>query len=90
MSEFTEITNKETPVPVPAQLPANTPAKTVAKIANNIVVIMGIAVLVVIIGSLLLSWFDKTVPEAVLTMGGVALGYLGNVIVGSGSNGQAT
>ena len=78
MSEFIENTNKELPVPVPSampvpvQLPVNTPAKTVAKIANNIVLIMGIAVLVVIIGSILLSWFDKTVPEAVLTMGGVA------------------
>lgn len=68
--------------PKPLSLPRNLPAKVVGSITRNIVVILGITIVVVVVGSILLAWFDKEVPSAIIAMAGVALGYLGNAIQG--------
>jgi hypothetical protein len=64
----------------PAALSPSLPRRAVAAITNNIVFVLGVAVIMVIAGSIILAWFDKVIPEAVVVMGGVALGYLGNAI----------
>jgi cytochrome c biogenesis protein CcdA len=66
--------------PQPQSLPSGMGKRAIAAISNNIVVILGLSVLMVILGAVVLAFFDKVMPEAVLVMGGVALGYLGNAI----------
>jgi hypothetical protein len=57
------------------------PKKVLGSITNNIVIILGISLVLIIVSTFVLSWVDKTMPESILVMGGVALGYLGNAIV---------
>ena len=74
----------------PAALPANLPRQVVGTATLNIVIILGASVLAVIVGAILLSWFDKALPDAVMVMGGVALGYLGKAISDSNGGGAGT
>jgi uncharacterized ion transporter superfamily protein YfcC len=64
----------------PQRLPSNLSRRALDAATRNVIVILGISVVAVIIGSMVLAWFDRVVPEATLVMGGVALGYLGNAI----------
>ena len=64
----------------PAALPSGLPRKILGNVTQSIVLILGVAVVAVIVGAILLSWFEKTIPDAVMVMGGVALGYLGKAI----------
>lgn len=62
-------------------LSPNLPKRALASITSNIVIILGIAIVAIILFTFALSWVDKSMPDAILVMGGVALGYLGNAIV---------
>lgn len=73
-----------TPAPASALAP-NLPRKSLAAITLNIVIILGVALVAIIVFTFILSWFDKAMPESILVMGGVALGYLGNAIVNNNS-----
>lgn len=72
----------------PAALAAGVPKKIVGAVTQNTVIILGIVVIAVIVGSILLAWFDKPLPEAIIALAGVALGYLGKgVLDGDGGAG---
>ena len=62
-------------------LSPNLPAKALSSITSNIVIIIGISIVAIILFTFALSWVGKEMPDAILVMGGVALGYLGNAIV---------
>lgn len=64
----------------PAALPKGLPTKAIASATNRIILILGLVVLFVILGTFLSSWFDKATSEALIAMGSVALGYLGRMI----------
>jgi hypothetical protein len=77
----------ETVIVQPANaLSPNLPRKALGTITNNIVIIIGIAVVAIIVFTFALSWVDKSMPDAILVMGGVALGYLGNAIVNNNTS----
>jgi uncharacterized ion transporter superfamily protein YfcC len=61
----------------PQGLPQGLPKKVLGFVTQNIVFILGLTVLIVVFGAMVLAWFDKAIPEAVIAMGSVALGYLG-------------
>jgi uncharacterized protein YcfJ len=77
----------ETPTE-PAALPSGMPPRTVARVTENIVLILGAVVILVIFGTMALSVFGKEVNVAIIAMGSVALGFLGNAIQES-KNGAA-
>lgn len=53
------------------------------RITFNLDTLLGLCVLSVIVGALILAWFGKEIPESALTLGGVALGFLGRSIIES-------
>lgn len=64
----------------PQSLSKNLPRRVLGAVTSSTVLYLGLTVLIVVAGSLILAWFDKTMPEAVVALAGVALGYLGKVI----------
>jgi hypothetical protein len=66
----------------PSALPQSLPKKLLGIITQSIVVILGLAILVIVIGAVVLAWFDKSLSDAVIAILGVMVGYLGNAIQG--------
>ena len=71
--------------PTAYSLPVGLPKKVLGAVTQNVVLWLGLSVFAVILGSIALSWFDKTIPEGVIAMGGVALGFLGKAITDGGA-----
>lgn len=68
----------------PAALPQGLSPKAVEKATNNITLILGAVVLLVIVGAFITTWFDKQMSEAIIALAGVALGYLGKLVSDTG------
>lgn len=71
----------------PSQLAAGVPRKVIGVVTQNTVLILGIVVIAVILGAILLAWFDKPLPESIIALAGVALGYLGKGVLDGNSGG---
>jgi len=69
-------------VPVMQDLPPDLPKKDKADIYKWIVMILGGVLLAVVVGGIVLSVFGKTMPEAIMVLGSVALGFLGSLLKG--------
>lgn len=71
----------------PQSLSKNLPRRVLGAVTSSTVLYLGLTVLITVAGTLILAWFDKAVPEAIIALAGVALGYLGKVIDDRQSNG---
>lgn len=74
--------------PTAQGLAAGVPRKIIGAVTQNTVLILGIVVIAVIVGAILLAWFDKPLPESIIALAGVALGYLGKGVLDGDSGGN--
>lgn len=49
-------------------------------IVRNVVIFLGAALTLVVVGTIVLSWFDKQIPEVLVVLAGLLAGYLGGTI----------
>jgi hypothetical protein len=65
----------------PQGLAQGLPKKALAAVTQSTVLYLGLTLLIVVLGALFLAWNDKAMPEAVIALAGVALGYLGKGVL---------
>lgn len=64
-------------------LPEKLSESDTGAIVSNVVIFLGVALMFVVLGTVLLSWFDKAIPEVLVVLAGL----LGGGLVSTISNG---
>lgn len=64
-------------------LPEKLSESDTGAIVRNVVIFLGVALMFVVLGTVLLSWFDKDIPEVLVVLAGL----LGGGLVSTISNG---
>ncbi len=68
----------------PAGLPQGLSKSDTGAIVRNVVYFLGAALILVVVGVVLLSWFDKPVPDVISVVAGSIVGSLGAVLAVQG------
>ncbi len=68
----------------PAGLPQGLSKSDTGAIVRNVVYFLGAALVLVVVGVVVLAWFDKTIPDVISVIAGSVVASLGAVLAVQG------